>query len=258
MAFARYLARRLGAAVLVLFAVISATFLIAHEIPADPARAAAGLHAGAAQVREVSRQLGLDRPVLDQYWSYIKGLFHGSLGISYQSRSAIAPTLFATVPATLELVVYSFLMCAVFGTVAGVLSAWRPRHPRTYLVRVIAGLGTSLPVFWFAIVLQLWLGAKAGWFPITGRLSGSFTPPHEVTGFYTIDALLAGQWGTFADAAWHLVLPVLSLVAWMFALTSRVAEKAAAEEAAGHTCRRRSLVASARGACSGATCCATR
>jgi peptide/nickel transport system permease protein len=210
--------------------VVSGTFLLAHEIPADPARAAAGLHAGAAQVRAVAHQLGLDRSLWHQYISYLDALIHGSLGTSDVSRSAIAPQLFAAVPATLELVLSSFVICAVAGVLAGTLAAWRPRHPRTYIVRALSSLGTALPVFWFAIILQLWLGARLGWFPITGRLSGSFTPPPDVTGFYTIDSIFAGQWSTLGDAAWHLVLPVLALVAWMFALTSRVAEKSVAAE----------------------------
>jgi peptide/nickel transport system permease protein len=229
-ALAGYVTRRLAAAVLVLFAVVSATFLLAHEIPADPARAAAGLYAGPAQVRAVAHQLGLDRPIWDQYASYMKGVAHGDLGISYTSRTAIAPQLFAALPATLELVLYSFVTCAILGVLAGTLAAWRPRHPGTHAVRGISILGTALPLFWFAIMLQLWLGARLGWFPITGRLDSSALPPHELTGLYTVDSLLEARWSTLGDAAWHLVLPVIALVAWMFALTSRVSEKAVAGE----------------------------
>ena len=230
MGLAVYVTRRLAAAVLVLFAVVSGTFLLAHEIPADPARAAAGLYAGPAQVRAVAHQLGLDRPIWDQYISYIKGVAHGDLGISYTSRTAIAPQLFAALPATLELVIFSFVTCAVFGVLAGTLAAWRPRHPGTQAVRGVGVLGTALPVFWFAIMLQLWLGARLSWFPITGRLDSSATPPPKLTGLYTLDSLLEGRWSTLGDATWHLVLPVIALVAWMFALTSRVSEKAVASE----------------------------
>jgi ABC-type dipeptide/oligopeptide/nickel transport system permease component len=227
---AQYVARRLGAAVLVLLVVITGTFLLAHAIPADPARAAAGLHAGAAQVQAVAQQLGLNRPLWAQYGTYIGDLLQGNLGISYVSRTAIAPMLFAAIPATLELVCYSFLICAVFGVIAGMAQAWWPRKTGTYLVRGASILGTALPVFWFAIILQLVFAAHLGWFPIVGRLGGDTVPPPDITGFYTIDALLAGQWSTFGDAAMHLVLPVLSLVSWMFALTSRVAEKSFATE----------------------------
>jgi len=226
----QYVARRLGAAVLVLLVVITGTFLLSHAIPADPARAAAGLHAGAAQVAAVAHQLGLDRPLWDQYGTYMANLLHGNLGISYVSRTSIEPILFAAIPATLELVVYSFLVCAVFGVIVGMAEAWWPRKVSTHLVRGASILGTALPVFWFAIILQLVFAAHLGWFPIVGRLGGDTLPPPHVTGFYTIDALLAGQWSTFGDAVMHLVLPVLSLVAWMFALTSRVAEKSFATE----------------------------
>ncbi len=232
MALGWYVARRLAAAALVLFAVVSTTFLLAHEIPADPARAAAGLYAGPAQVREVAHQLGLDRPLWRQYFSYIGGVFQGDLGTSYTSRSSIAPPLFKALPATLELVLSSFVICSILGILAGMVSAWRPRHPRTYLIRGVSILGTALPVFWFAIILQLWLGARLGWFPISGRLNFSATPPPDVTGFYTVDAVIAGKWGTLWDALSHLALPIVSLVAWMFALTTRVSEKAVAGELA--------------------------
>jgi ABC-type dipeptide/oligopeptide/nickel transport system permease component len=226
----QYVARRLGAAVLVLLVVITGTFLLSHAIPADPARAAAGLHAGAAQVAAVAHQLGLDRPLWAQYGTYMANLLHGNLGISYVSRTSIAPMLFAAIPATLELVFYSFVVCAVFGVLVGMAEAWWPRKISTHVLRSASILGTALPVFWFAIILQLVFAAHLGWFPIVGRLGGDTLPPPHVTGFYTIDALLAGQWSTFGDAVMHLVLPVLSLVAWMFALTSRVAEKSFATE----------------------------
>jgi ABC-type dipeptide/oligopeptide/nickel transport system permease component len=227
---AQYVARRLGAAVLVLLVVITGTFLLSHAIPADPARAAAGLHAGVAQVRAVSHQLGLDQPLWDQYGTYMANVLRGNLGISYVSRTSIAPQLAAAVPATLELVVYSFLVCAIFGVIAGMGQAWWPRKVGTHLVRGTSILGTALPVFWFAIILQLVFAARLAWFPIESRLSSNTIPPPHITGFYTLDALLTGRWTTFGDAAAHLVLPVLSLVAWMFALTSRVAEKSFATE----------------------------
>ena len=181
-------------------------------------------------MRAVAHQLGLDRPLWDQYVSYISGVVHGDLGDSYTSRTAIEPQLFAALPATLELVVISFVTCALLGIFAGAMAAWRPRHAGTHAIRGFSILGTALPVFWFAIMLQLWLGARLGWFPINGRLDFGATPPPKITGFYTIDSTLTGQWSTLGDAAWHLVLPVLALVAWMFALTARVSEKSFAGE----------------------------
>jgi peptide/nickel transport system permease protein len=227
---AQFVARRLGAAVLVLLVVISGTFLLSHAIPADPARAAAGLHAGQAQVQAVAHQLGLDQSLWSQYFTYMGDVLRGNLGISYVSRTAIEPQLAAALPATLELVLVSFGVCAIFGVIAGMMQAWWPRRAGTRLLRGTSILGTALPVFWFAIILQLVFAARLNWFPIEGRLGADTLPPPHVTGFYTIDALLSGQWSTFGDAVIHLVLPVLSLVAWMFALTSRVAERSFATE----------------------------
>lgn len=230
MFYVRYIARRLLAAVFVMFAVVTGTFLLSHAIPSTPARAAAGLHAGAAQVRAVARQLGLDRPLWAQYATYVADVLRGNLGTSYMSRTAIAPQLFAAVPATLELVIFSFFIFALVGVIAGMLVAWRPQHLFAHLFRSVSIIGTALPVFWFAMILQLLFAARLGWFPITGQLSTGVNPPTHVTGLYAIDALLTGQWATFANAVWHLVLPVAALVAWMLALTSRVSEKAFADE----------------------------
>jgi ABC-type dipeptide/oligopeptide/nickel transport system permease component len=227
---ALYVTRRLAAAIVVLFVVISGTFLLSHTIPADPARAAAGVYAAPAQVRAVARQLGLDQSLWSQYLSYVGNVLRGNLGNSYVSRSPVEPQLAAAVPATLELVLCSFVVCAVLGVVTGMAAAWRPRALTTKLIHGTSILGTALPVFWFAIILQLVFAARLGWFPIEGRLSASATAPPDITGFYTIDALLAGQWATFGDAVSHLVLPVVSLVAWMLALTSRTSEKSIATE----------------------------
>jgi len=117
-----------------------------------------------------------------------------------------------------------------YGVIAGMAQAWWPRKAGTRLLRGTSILGTALPVFWFAIILQLVFAARLNWFPIEGRLGADTLPPPHLTGFYTVDALLSGQWSAFGDAVIHLVLPVLSLVAWMFALTSRVAERSFATE----------------------------
>jgi peptide/nickel transport system permease protein len=232
MLYVGYIGRRVVAALVVMFAVVTATFLLSHAIPATPARAVVGVHAGAAQVRAAKKQLGLDRPLWAQYFSYLAGVLHGNLGISYMSRTAIAPQLLAAVPATLELVLYSFVVCAVVGVIAGMVEAWRPRHLSTHVFRGGSMVGAALPVYWFAMILQLVFAARLGWFPITGQLSTGVNPPPHITGIYTLDALVTGHWGTFENAAWHLVLPVVSLVAWMLALTSRVSEKSFADELA--------------------------
>lgn len=223
-----HLLRRLAGAVAVLFGVVTGTFVLSHVVPSCPACAVAGLKAGPKQIQATAHALGLDRPVWDQYVTYISGLVHGDFGISYASRQPIGPAIRTYLPATLELVVYSFLIYAVLGVGSGLVWAWRGDRVDAWLIRVLSMLGTALPVFWFAMVLQLWLGSRLGWFPITGRLD--VTAPPTITGFYTIDALLTGNLTVFINALWHLVLPVTALVMWQFAVASRLTQKSVTEE----------------------------
>ena len=225
---AYYLLRRLVGAVAVLFGVVTGTFVLSHVVPSCPACAVAGLRAGPAQVAAAAHSLGLDRPVWEQYVTYISGLAHGDFGVSYASRQEIGPAIITYLPATLELVLYSFVIYAVLGVGMGMVWAWRGNRPESWLIRLVSMIGTALPVFWFAMVLQLWLGLRLGWFPITGRLD--MDPPPTVTGFYTVDALLSGNFPAFGNAAWHLVLPVTALVIWLFAVATRLTQKSVLEE----------------------------
>jgi len=224
-----YLLRRLVGAVAVLFGVITGTFVLSRIVPSCPACAVAGLRAGPEQIRVVTHELGLDRPLWDQYATYISGLLRGDFGISYASRQPIGPAILNYLPATLELVFYSFLVYAILGVGLGLVWAWRGDRIESWVIRVISVLGTALPVFWFAMVMQLWLGLRLGWFPITGRLDVP-PPPYRITGFFTIDSVLTGDWTALGDAVWHLTLPVIALVIWQFAVATRLTQKSVVEE----------------------------
>jgi peptide/nickel transport system permease protein len=223
-----YLLRRLVGAVAVLFGVVTGTFVLSHVVPSCPACAVAGLRAGPEQIAATAHALGLDRPVWEQYLTYISGLVRGDFGISYASRQPIGPAILTYLPATLELVVYAFVIYAVLGVGLGLVWAWRGNRPESWLIRLFSMLGTALPVFWFAMMLQLWLGSTLGWFPITGRLD--VDPPPTITGFYTLDALMTGNFSAFTNSAWHLVLPVTALVMWLFAVATRLTQKSVVEE----------------------------
>jgi peptide/nickel transport system permease protein len=226
----RFVIRRLIGAVLVLFIVITATFVISHKLPADPARAAAGVQAGAQQVAATRHEIGLDRPILAQYWTYLSGIVHGDLGTSYATRQPIAPQLGDALPATIELVLISFVVYLVAGVGAGVLWARFRGGVIGGLLRAGTGLFLAMPVFWLAIVLQLWIGSRLGWLPINGRFDFNATPPTRITGLYTLDALFTGNFAALGDALRHLVLPVLTMVVWMFALAARLTQKSMVTE----------------------------
>lgn len=151
----RVLRRRLLMLVLVLLCVSATTFLMASVVPGDPAQVIAGPHASAATVRAIRHQLGVDRPLLVQYANYMGGLLRGDLGRSITTQHPVADDLLAYFPATLELVLYAFVLALLVGVPLGVLAAVRRRSVFDYLARVLATGGLSLPVFWFGLVLIL-------------------------------------------------------------------------------------------------------
>lgn len=226
----RYVLFRLAWLIFVVFGVVTITFFISRVIPADPARLAAGLNAGPEQVEEVRHSLGLDQPILVQYQQYMVGLLHFDLGKSIQTRQPIWEDIKQFLPATLELVLYSFTIYVVVGISIGIIWAMRPNSLGALLARAASVAGVAVPVFWIGLVFQLIFGTQLGWLPVAGRLELSAIPPPFVTGMHTIDSLLAGDFALFVDAVRHLILPVASLVLSLLAMATRLTQAAVREE----------------------------
>ena len=207
----RYIARRLLLMVPVLLGVSVLAFFLTQLLPGDPARAAAGRLASPEQLEAVRERLGLDRPVPVQYALYVGRLLRGDLGTSLTSKQAVAQELRLFFPATMELLAATMVITIVMGIPIGV---WAATARGGWVDRGFLGfsyIGVGMPVFFLALLLQL---VFAGWLrvlPIAGRLGLSTMPPPMLTGMHSVDALLAGQWSTFLDAARHLVLPAVTL-----------------------------------------------
>jgi ABC-type dipeptide/oligopeptide/nickel transport system permease component len=226
----QFLLRRLAWLLVVAFSIVTLTFVISRVIPADPARLAAGLHADPAQVAEVRRLMGLDQPLAQQYLAYLRGLLRGDLGRSVQSRQPVLDDIRMFLPATLELVVTAFSVYAVVGVSLGVVWAAWPDSWAARAIHLLTVSGVAVPVFWVGLVLQLLLGTRLGWLPVAGRLSPEVAPPPTVTGLYTVDALLAGQWGVWTDAVRHLVLPVAAAVFGVLSVATRLTRESVGAE----------------------------
>lgn len=207
----RITAERMGLLVMVLFFVSVATFLMARVVPGDPAQVIAGPHASAATVQSIREQMGLDRPLLVQYGDYMSSLIRGDLGTSTATQRPVAEDLESYFPATLELVSYAFIVALIVGIPLGIMAAVKRGSMIDYLARVISVSGLSLPTFWFGLILILVFYAHLDLFPSSGRLSLSVPPPPNITGMYTVDAVLTGHWATLGDSIRYLVLPVLTL-----------------------------------------------
>ena len=210
LAVLRLLGRRVATSLIVLFGVSMLVFAIARIIPGDPARIALGPNATAEQLAKMHADLRLDEPIWVQYGYFLRGLARGDLGISLYTNRPVTADIAQFLPATLELVLVSGLMMVALGIPLGVLSARFRGGAIDNGIRVISLLTVSAPSFVWAVILMLIFAFYLPVFPVAGRISDSFTIP-PVTGFLSIDTLLAGDFSAFRNAAWHIVLPAFAL-----------------------------------------------
>ncbi|MDF1704704.1 MAG: ABC transporter permease [Aeromicrobium sp.] len=208
-----------------LFGVVTLSFLLVSVTPGDPAELIAGPVASQDQIEAIRADLGLDQSLWQQYLDYIGGLLHGDLGTSYYTNLSITSEIGNRLPATLILIALSVVFAAVVGVGVGAAGAYfRGRWPDK-VGRFGTSLFQSVPDFFLALILIYVVFFVLGLAPApTGQIGISDVRPEKVTGFITIDALIAGEMGTFWSAVSHLFLPVLTLglvYAAYFAKTAR-------------------------------------
>jgi peptide/nickel transport system permease protein len=198
------------------------TFTITHMIPADPAKIAAGLGADASAVEKIREELGLNLPLHEQYWFYLKNLFRGDLGRSILTNRPVLDDIKDYFPATLELTIVAMGVTMLFGVVLGVLSALKRGRMADNIIRLFATLWVAMPVFWFGLLLQILFYGNLQWLPPGGRLGETVTPPPEVSGLLLIDSLLALRIDAFLSALVHLILPVTAVAMTRVAEVARI------------------------------------
>lgn len=216
----RFVIRRLGLMVLVFAGLVVIAFLMTQVLPGDPARAAAGRNASAEQVATVARQLGLDRPLYQQFGTYLGRLMHGDLGLSVVTHRSVLADLGEVLPVSIELVVAAMLLNLLVGVPLGVLAAYRRGTWVDGVARILVLLGAAIPAFWLGLILQLVLSDQLKMFPLSGRLTFGYRVS-DVTGMVTFDALITGRWATFGNALEHLALPAITLAAPFIAVVAR-------------------------------------
>lgn len=161
----RYVARRLLQLVVQVFLVATVVFLLIRLVPGDPARAILGETAGEEQVARVRSQLGLDRPLPEQYVTWLGRTVRGDLGTSISSGRPVMLDIQQRIGNTVELIVLSVLVSLVVGMPLGILAALRANRPADYVISSAAVLGLSLPSFVVGTILLLVVGLRLGWLP---------------------------------------------------------------------------------------------
>ena len=206
-----FILRRLLLVIPSLVGLLVLTFFLIRVVPADPAAALAGENATPAQVAEIRRQYGLDRPLYIQFAVYLSQVARLDFGESAYSRRPVVLDIKERLPATLELTISSLLFATLLGIPLGTMAAVYHNRWPDMLLRILSVGGIAVAAFWFAIELQLLFAMRLDWLPLRGRLSPGLTPPPTLTGFYLLDSLLTGRWDAFGNALSHLILPTFTL-----------------------------------------------
>ena len=220
----QYVTRRLGLLVVSVLGVTLISFLIAHAVPADPIVSNLGQQASQRPeiVQAFKEKWGLDRPLYAQYLAFLGNLARGELGTSINTRRAITKDLAQFLPATIELATTAVLLALAVGVPLGVVAAIRRDGPVDHAARMVSLVGVSVPIFWLATASLVLFYATLHWTVGPGRLGPQIDSPPRLTGFFTIDAAVVGQWATFGSAVSHLVLPGLVLASSVMGLVTRV------------------------------------
>jgi len=229
MSMLNFLVRRIVYSVFVLLGLSIVIFIIARILPGNPARMAVGERAPQWVVDRITEQMHLNDPLPVQYYYWLRDAVQGDLGLSLVTQRPVWTDIKETFPASVELVALAGLLAAVGGIGLGTLSA---RYKDTWVdnvVRLFSYAGVVTPSFIFAIFFVLLFGWTLKWFPIIGRLSEGVAAPPLVTGLVTVDALLAGQFGTFLDALRHLVMPAVALAMGPIAQEARITRSSMAD-----------------------------
>jgi len=213
--------RRLLMLIPVLLGMTIIVFSIIHAIPGDPAETILGEQASEATKQELRLQLGLDKPLYEQYGTYMGNLLSGDLGNSIRTKTSISKELGPYITATLELTFVAMAIAIFFGVNAGIISAWRQNSWFDYISMVLALIGVSMPIFWLGLMEQWAFAVNLNWLPSIGRMDVR-DPIQTVTGLNTIDAILTGRLDQLWVAIKHLILPGFALATIPMAVIARM------------------------------------
>ena len=205
------------------FGLLLVTFLIGRIVPVDPVLAVVGDRASQSVYDKAFIELGLDKPIYEQFWIYLKKMMTGDLGQSFLTKKDITEDILRVFPATLELATVGILIGTILGLPIGVLAAVKQGKLADQLVRVLGLIGYSAPIFWLGLIGLLVFYPKLGWVAGPGRIDISFEySVTQKTGLLLVDSAMQGQWGAFRNAVSHIVLPASLLGYYSMAYISRM------------------------------------
>lgn len=215
--------RRLLQAVPSVFGIIVISFVLTRALPGDPAVYFAGAMADEQSIEQVRQALGLDKGWVEQFGIYVVNLTQGNMGMSLNTGRPVSTELLERLPASLELTFIGLGLAILVAVPLGILAATRQGTWVDHLCRMLVTAGVSLPTFFTGLFLIYIFYYLLGWAPSPlGRLDFIYLPPPHVTGFYTLDSLIAGDLETLRASLVQMVLPSITLGLFALAPIARM------------------------------------
>ncbi len=216
-----YIIKRLLWAIPTLLGVSLLVFSMVHMVPGDPALVMLGEHANKESVDILREQMGLNKPLWEQYYLFVSNAITGDFGISLASGEPVIDEFMERFPATVELALFAMIFSTIIGLFAGIISAVKRYSIFDYAAMSTALAGVSMPVFWLGLMLIYFFSVELAWLPVSGRLGYEFDI-ETITGLFLIDSLLANDTQAFWDALKHLILPSIALGTIPMAIIARM------------------------------------
>ncbi|ASL85310.1 dipeptide ABC transporter permease DppB [Serratia marcescens] len=210
----QFILRRLGLVIPTFIGITLLTFAFVHMIPGDPVTIMAGERGISAERHaQLMAEMGLDKPLYQQYFSYVSNVLHGDLGTSLKSRISVWSEFVPRFQATLELGFCAMLFAVLVGIPVGVLAAVKRGSVFDHTAVGISLTGYSMPIFWWGMMLIMLVSVQLNLTPVSGRISDTvfLDDSQPLTGFMLIDTLIWGEPGDFIDAVMHMILPAIVL-----------------------------------------------
>jgi len=218
---ARLVLQRLALLVPTLFGLSILLFLWVRALPGGPATALLGERATPEAVANLNRLYGFDKPLGEQYLSWLRQLVTGNFGASTRTGVPVMEEFLNRFPATIELTIVALIVAIGVGIPLGYVAARHQGRVLDHTTVVASLLGVTIPVFFLAFLLKYVFAVQLGWFPSAGRIDPTIIATHP-TGFYVLDGLLTREWDASWDALTHLVLPALALGSIPLAIIARI------------------------------------
>ncbi len=211
MSLKSYVVSRILMTIPMIMLLLTFVFVIVRILPGDPALLHFERNVSPETLAEFREALGLDVPLLQQYFNYLGGLPFGDFGLSMQDFTPISEHIAVRFPATLELTIFSMLYAVILGVALGVKSAKNYDSVQDHGIRMFGIVTYAIPVFFLGMILQFIFSIYLGWLPTGTRFDPHYMTPATITGMYTIDSILTGNITALVVSLRYLILPTITL-----------------------------------------------